>query len=507
MGKLSHYESCSNCGSKNNKAVYVDEAGEVESKYCFTPGCTFRHKVEAINWPIGVHWEIEERKLTKATCVKYDVRQEGMTHLFPYYHEGKVVAYEQRNLLFKKRAPGYFSTKGSTMKYFFGMQAVHTKNILAIAFGTYDAMSVYQATGIPCLSTSDSRLKACIQHNYQWLLSFGKIVFLPDKDEACMKALSDVEDMLPRSTTYISTLSFKDPNEYLVKGMESLLKQAFYSALPMAGNLFVQNPSQFVSLDNTPGIGVLSGTYIDKFLQGFRAGEVTIVMGSPTVGKTTYSRHLLANFMRSRVNVALLTSEEGPKKFLGKLANHVVQRMRTQEDIPLLSELFDQRMQVYAKDEYTFDDIEAFVVTAVRAFDTKVVLIDNVSAIADAASLNADISKYVKMFNRLAAKLECHIIVISHTSRSVGAEDTLDETALMQLGFGSSALEKFGWNIVLVARKPSDPVAMIHVLKNREVGVKGIGKFLAAFDEAMWTIVESGLESMKETVDAKVSMC
>ena len=504
MAKLSHYGPCTSCGSADNLATYVDDEGEVVNTYCFTPGCTHRHKTDKPQWPQGVHWDIPERGLSKETCIKYDVRQVGNTHYFPYYgSDAKVAAIEYRDYLFAKGSIGHFKTQGSTMKLFFGTQAVHTNKVVAVAFGVYDAMAVYQVTGVPCLSTSDSRLKSCISHNYQWLASFQKIVIVPDNDESCTKALSEVEGMLPRSQVYLARLSFKDAGEYLTRDLGPMLKQAFYSALPLAGNLFVSNSAELLAIDDGLGIGTLSGTYIDRYIGGFRPGEVTIVMGAPTAGKTTYMRHVLASLVKSSVSCAVLSSEEGPKKFVGKLGNHIVQRMRTREDLPGLTELLSERLQVYALDEYKPTDVESFIITAVKAFGVKIVVIDNVSAISDAASLTSDVSNFIKLFNKLAAKLQCHIIVVSHTGRTIGADDDkMDDVALMQTGFGSSAIEKFAWNIVLVARKPSDPVGKIHVLKNRELGVRGIGKFLAAFDEESWTIIESGISQQSEVINA-----
>jgi hypothetical protein len=60
--------------------------------------------------------------------------------------------------------------------------------------------------------------------------------------------------------------------------------------------------------------------------------------------------------------------------------------------------------------------------------------------------------------------------------------------------------------VVLVARKPSDTVGKIHVLKNRELGPRGCGKFLVTFDEATWTIVEAPINNtVKEVTDGVAS--
>jgi RecA-family ATPase len=162
---------------------------------------------------------------------------------------------------------------------------------------------------------------------------------------------------------------------------------------------------------------------------------------------------------------------------------------------------------VYSKDDYDADSIRAFIVTACRAFGSKIILVDNISAIARSEMLNADVGNYMKLFNALAKELQCHIIIISHTSRTVNVDSsTMDATALMQLGFGSSAIEKFAWNVILLQRKPEDLTATVQVLKNREIGPKGCGKFITAYDDNSWTLVEAPVNSYAGDSTVNVSV-
>lgn len=485
MGKVSHYESCPECGSKNNLAVYTDVNGEVENKYCFTPGCTYRyHKTLVVKtWPKGKHQAIKHRGISQATCVKYDVRSHGPYVWFPYYRlEGqKVGAVKRRNFLFNKRAMGHMSTEGDIKGLFFGTQATHTKNMIAIAFGEFDAMSVYQVTGVACLAVSDSGFVTALRNHYHWLVKFQKIIIVPDQDESCRRSLEEAEDVLPKAQTYIATFAYKDANEYLQRRQGDLLKRAFYSAQPYAGNLFVDTLADLVTAEQQQ-LGLLSGTALDRFLLGFRAGELTTIMGSPTVGKTTYTRYLAASMIRSHIKMAIVSAEEGAKKYVPKLVRSIVEKSELdQSEKQALVPYLDEHVKLYKGGTFDVDNVAAFIRASVMTFGCRIILIDNLSAIARPEKQFEDIGNYINLFRRLVDELSIHIICVSHTSRVQVTED-LKDTQLMQLGYGSSSIEKYSWNVVVILRQPTESRATIKVVKNREIGPKGCGTFYGEFN-------------------------
>lgn len=481
---------CPNCGSKDNLVTYYDSDGSVKNKFCFTPDCTYRYnnEVKPPRWPIGEHLAIPKRAITKAAATKYDVRSIGTEVLMPYYDRHKVVAVEVRNFLFDKREAGHWYTVGSSKGLFFGTQAVHTKRVLALCFGIFDAMSVFQSTGVACLSVSDSKLLNALRNNYEWLLTFEELVVIPDNDESCRKALEQADELWPPNTKVVH-LSHKDANEYSTRGQEDLLKRAFYSAVPLAGNI-VRTTIKGAIKQQENQVGILTGTAIDRFLHGFRSGELTLIMGAPTVGKTTYTRWLVKQLILSGIRVAILSSEEGDERYANKLARNVLQKSNlSSSDIEMVEALLDERVVWYTKDTYNPDLFERFVAASARAYECPIILVDNVSGMSRPEALNSDVGNYVMQMMRLAKQYKCHILCVSHLSR-VQVDEGMDDASLMQLGFGSSALEKYAWNIAVVLRKPGDRVTTVRVVKNREIGPRGIGSFKVEYDEQQYNFIE-----------------
>jgi twinkle protein len=490
MGKYSHSEPCPECGSKDNLVVYVDESGQVENKWCATPDCSYRYKqtLKPPKWPIGTHQPIPSRGLALGTVTKYDVRTYGTETLFPYYSKGKVMAVEIRNSLFGKREAGHFTTAGNNSGLFFGTQAVHTKRVLAITFGCYDAMSVYQATGVACLSVSDSKLVKALRQNYEWLMSFEELVIVPDNDDSCRKAIDMADDLWPASTRLVQ-LAHKDANEYLQKKQPDLLKRAFYSAVPLAGNIIKSSVRGSVKT-TVNQVGILTGTSIDRYLCGFRGGELTMLMSAPTVGKTTYVRHLIKQLLTSGIKVAVLSSEEGADRFINKLARNLASKSDlTRDEVDAIEDFLDNQTVWYDKHEYTHDYLERFVAASVKAYGCPIIVVDNVSGMARPEKLNEDIGNYVKQMMRLAEQYNCHILCVSHLSRG-SVDDSMNDVDMMQLGFGSSAIEKFSWNVVVLLRKPGDNVTTVRVVKNREIGAPGIGAFKMTYDARMHSFID-----------------
>ncbi len=89
------HSSCPKCGSKDNLGVYDDHA------YCYTPNCGYWSGNKAsINFDVGnivqveltgVIDAIQDRRISKATCerfnvhVEYDSSGNISKHHYPYY--------------------------------------------------------------------------------------------------------------------------------------------------------------------------------------------------------------------------------------------------------------------------------------------------------------------------------------------------------------------------------------------------------------------------------------
>lgn len=499
-GKFLRYEPCPDCGSKDNIAVWEKtnaNGAKYEQRYCFTcaqrkgsSGATEGRLQDSraprtLQHPYpprtGGISQLTFRKLSKDTCAKYNVVRHGPIVYFPSVWEGKVVGYKVRDFLFPKQNKLLHMYIEGDYSHFFGWQAVHTTRILAIAYGEFDAMSVFEATQIPCLSppSGDGSLKSAIKKDWERLAQFEKIVFLPDQDESGAKFTDEAVQLLGEDRCFVASLSYKDPNDYLLDGKPSILKQHFYAASSAASNLFVTNPSELIS--ESTSVGVFSGIQqLDRSLQGFRAQEATYILGAPSHGKTTFVQNLLYHLIDQNIRVGALVLEGTHKKFVTRLANIIYGGN-------VLNAPPEQRALVNHKIDSFFtlaqltgrttsvDSLRKTVTAAVKAMDTKFLVIDNLTGASDPSKFFESSSGLVMAIDDLVTSLDVHIFVVSHVGRGNYAEPPT-----LSSGLGSGHIERFGYNIIGVHLR--DNLTRLEVLKNREHGHSANDVFFAELD-------------------------
>ena len=379
------------------------------------------------------------------------------------------------------------SIEGEYSKHFFGWQAVNTPKIVAIALGEFDAMSVYQATRVPCLSppNGDSSLVPCVKSDYERLAKFEKIVILPDRDKnnnaslQPSEATAEAVKLLGEDRCFVANLSYDDPNEYLLQSKISLLKEAFWSSEPSTAGLFYPSASSLISATQ---MGIITGLEpFDKKLQGLRAEEVTYVLGAPGQGKTTFVQYLIYCLARRGLQTLSVVLEGGHKKFVTKLANvfaggnyhlqpaEIAKKINKEIDVHVLI----PKVSSGASPE----DIEKTIKAACKVHGSKVVVVDNITAAGNTDRFFETTSAFVYMFERLAVELQVHFIVISHVGR-----EGYNEPPSLGSGLGSGMIERVGHNIIGVFREKGKPVSRIEILKNREVGLPGEGVFKLEYD-------------------------
>lgn len=497
MGNFIEYRPCPNCGSKDNLAVYDD------GQYCF--GCNYtgrddNGKASRITvWPPKgfAYSSISDRGLSRETCTKYSVPSLGPYVLFP---SSSRRGYKQRNSLFAKGSYGHMSIEGE-YKGFFGLETVHTKNLVAIAFGEYDAMSVFQATGIPCISpcNGDGSLIKAIKDHWSRLDSVEKIVFLPDNDDSgCLSKVEEAITLLGEDRSYVAKLSYKDPNEYSKRNEDYLLKKAFWAAEPSTSSLFYDS---YDDMFQETGVGILSGIEpFDKLTMGLRGGEVTYVLGAPKMGKTTFVQYLMYQLSTRGVKVGAVCLEGGHKSFLTSLGH-----MFYGGNIFALSNADRKELQAAIKENIelaklrgivTPDDIIRSMKAAVKAKDCKVLVLDNLTSAGDPMKLFESSSKLVLMMDELAQELQVPIVVISHVNRM-----SYDRPPSMSSGSGTGHLEKFAYNILGVFRQETK--ARFEMIANRSIGPEGEGIFYGEFSKDTYQYRFSSVVKKDEWTYAK----
>lgn len=216
-GTLKYHGPCQACGSKDNKAVYEHDNGEL-SAYCF--GCgdyavednpvtsnkkennmSLETVIEVNDYPIR---GFKDRCITKNVADKYGVKvgyseEDGSTiqyHYYPTTRNNKVIGYSRREVSTKK-----FIAIGDTKNdvQLFGQSLFQQgAKKLIITEGELDAMSVQQMYAnknneYPVVSITNGvgGAKKQIASNLDWINSFEEIIFMFDADEVGKNAASD----------------------------------------------------------------------------------------------------------------------------------------------------------------------------------------------------------------------------------------------------------------------------------------------------------------------------
>ena len=477
--------SCPNCGSSDNLVVWDDG-----HSYCFSPNCSYNKStsmkltnksstsdtIKNFTPVKGKSISIHKRKITAHTCSKYGVIAYRNEIHFPYYEHGKLKGYKVRNPFRPKKKSFY--VKGKVTNLLFGSQCIHNKKVIAITSGEYDAMSICQMTNVTGLSlANDSVAEMTIRHNLEWLETFEKVFLCIDNDTSGQKATDTICSIIRPYQTYRMTFpgGFKDANEMLMAGESKLFTKAFWSARPTPiKTVFTKSElSEQLKTHHQSPPGISTGiNKLDNLLGGLRNGEMTVVMGKASVGKSTFARIVISNLLRNQYKCMVFALEEEPIRYDRRLLHSYTGRpiISIKQDqrnflIDEMSEyLISSKLNGITPIEQIIHDIEY----AVRQRDVKFVLVDNIAAGVNKKEIYAQTSDYISHLFSAAKKFNVHIICVCH----IGRQDKRNpKEPGIDSGYGSGAIEQQPDNILLVDKSDNSNKSTVKLLKNRELGL------------------------------------
>jgi twinkle protein len=232
---------------------------------------------------------------------------------------------------------------------------------------------------------------------------------------------------------------------------------------------------------------------LDKYLQGLRPGEVTIVTADTGAGKTTFCTQLMVNCAMQGIPVWINSWEMRPEVVMRKLASIVLRRpMKLHDFSEHENEQFDEwssRNKVYVNPNTIGTNIESFAILLKKAQEigVKVVMLDHLDYLVNFTKekMSEAIDATVKRLHELAFSLGMHFILICHPRQS----NTSGEEVGMHSLKGSSSIKQYADNIIILHRcKRSDPTekhnrVKVKVAKNRMFGTEG---YTYLFYEEEW---------------------
>ncbi len=222
---------------------------------------------------------------------------------------------------------------------------------------------------------------------------------------------------------------------------------------------------------------------IDKYMQGLRLGEMTVVTADTGVGKTTFCTQLLVNCAMQGIPVWINSWEMKPATIMRKLASIVLRRpMKLQNFSEHENEQFDEwssRYKVFINPHTIGTDINSLGIQLLKAKELgiKIVLLDHLDYLVSSKKekVHEAIDETIKRLHEYCFDLDMHIILICHPRQSSANGEEVGIHSLK----GSSSIKQYADNIIILHRcsrtdSTSDPNKVkVKLVKNRMFGTEG----------------------------------
>lgn len=253
-----------------------------------------------------------------------------------------------------------------------------------------------------------------------------------------------------------------------------------------------QQIEQLVHLSELPSTyrceiekGVSTGwSSLDKFLQGIRYGEMTVITADTGVGKTTFAINLCLNACRQGIGVAINSWEMKPQIVQRKIASIVLKKPLklapfTDED----NILFDEWMSLHniyinpSTSCTSIEKIEAQMIVA-KQNGVQVAVFDHLDYLVNMRreKIHEAIEETVKALHEICFRLDMHFLLICHPKQTGYEKEEIGIHSLK----GSSSIKQYADNIIVLHRcsrtdsQACESKVKVKVVKNRMFGTEGV---------------------------------
>ena len=527
QGVLKYHGPCLACESKDNKAVYEHDDGEL-SAYCF--GCG-DYAVEG-SLPINNNKEYDmsletvqdvnkfpvrgfkERCITKDVADKYGVRvgyseSDGSTieyHYYPTTRKNEVVGYSRREVSTKK-----FIAIGDTKNdvQLFGQSLFQQgAKKLVITEGELDAMSVQQMYSnknneYPVVSITNGvgGAKKQIAANLDWINSFEEVIFMFDADEVGKNAASECAKLVRTGKARIANLGRhgKDASDYLVGQHLRELDDSVWRAEVYSPAGIINSASTWdeFSRDMREDSVLYPDCFcaVNDLTYGRRTGELTIFTAGTGTGKSSFIKEDIYHLLTTTEHqVGVVSLEESVKETLdGIIGLHLNKRINL-PDTP-----FDRKGKegkdaweaVAGTGRFTLLDHQGSLadnslmnkIEYLAATGCKFIYLDHITiAVSEIdGDINRGMDRVMSDLLKLCKKFDVWVGVVSHLRKtgigSISYEEGADVTEDSLKGSGS--LKQIAFQIIAFSRNKYAETedernqVKLSVLKNRFTGKTG----------------------------------
>lgn len=377
---------------------------------------------------------------------------------------------------------------------------------------TMDAMNSNYDTPVVSPVTGEPSLDKQIKENYEWVTSFEKVILMMDNDKPGQEAAEKAAKLLKPGQAHITELKLKDPCEYVKKGLEKELYEAFWKAV----NHGKYTPAGVVGSSQTYDALMERATWVKlelpPFAQkinsmtngGFAFGEIINIVAASSVGKTTVVNEFLYHFIfnsEHKIGVIPLESDMG-ELIENLLSVHLGVKLANMPD--------DEKVELYKSDKFkkAYDeltklpngedrfiildhqgdvcdnDLKSKIEYMVRGCDCKGIILDPLT-LALSGKQNEGMDEFMSWLLRFVKREKIVHINVAHVRKSgsgakanstgadIHEEDIKGSGSIFQVGMINMLLMRDKENENDIVRNTTKVV----ISKNRRVGSSGPAGF------------------------------
>ncbi|KAL4435105.1 hypothetical protein ABPG74_003598 [Tetrahymena malaccensis] len=391
----------------------------------------------------------------------------------------------------------------------FGLNTVpQNAKELVITEGEYDAMAVYQATGLPAVSLPNGASNLPLEI-IECLEKIEKIYLWLDNDEVGRNNRQKIAEKLGVHRTYIvNTLGEKDANDILRQDPSRIIKYIQESSTIPDQNILMFSDlkdlvlHRLLKFEHSQGYRSRRFEFFNETIKGLRRGEMTVLTGPTGSGKTTFLSQLSLDFCAQQVPT-LWGSFEIKNEVL---ATNMIMQMSGQDlfknhnKFPYWAQRFDM-IPMYFMNFYGSTNLDQIISTieySIYKYDIQHVVIDNLQFLLGTQAKG--FSKFdlqeraIEAFRQLATKKDIHLTLVIHPKK-VDENEDLNISSV----FGSAKATQEADNVIIMQNR--DKYRVIDIKKNRFNG--DIGKKAIIFDKSNKNFYEMSLGEVSEILSSK----
>lgn len=439
---------------------------------------------------------LTDRKITADTCKMYGVG----------FHNGDLYFPLNEGLAYKVRVNGekQFRIDGDfqNAKHLFGRERfAEGGNRIVVTEGELDAMALHQMSGkynIPVVSVRNGAASAVrdIKENYEYLDTFGEVIFWFDNDAAGKQAADACAEVFVHKAKVVKGLpEFKDACDYLKANRSADAMKVFWNAQRWTPEGIVNADSMYDEVMKP--LAKADAHYpfdgLNKLTYGIRRGELITVTAGSGLGKSQFIREMIYHiYKETNDNLGLMFFEESRAKTLLSLMSlsinkplHLPTTEATQEEKDEAYKNVASSGRLFMTSQFGSADIDT-VVNRVRylskAVDCRYIFLDHISIIMSAQSNGDERKGLDEIMTRLRMLVEetgISLVCVSHLKRpdKKGHEEGA-ATSLAQLR-GSGSIAQLSDMVLGLERNGQAEddkernTTYVRVLKNRFAGITG----------------------------------